>query len=102
MNIETIKQTSRARYEHSTAKMSAKENHQAQLLLTAYGGTFRVTSELIAFLSVEHLGVKTIILDIFENPIQVDRVLMLHNCIDLYNLVMQSWLYTTNEINSKR
>jgi hypothetical protein len=44
MNIDTIKKTSRAKYLHSLAKLSAKENHQAQLLLTEYGGTFRITS----------------------------------------------------------
>lgn len=102
MNIDTIKRTSKAKYLHSLAKLSAKENHVAQLLLTQYGGTFRVTTELISFLSIEHLGVKTIILDIFENPIEVDRVCMLHMCIDMYNMVMRSWLDTTNTINNRR
>ena len=102
MNIETIKKTSRAKYLHSLAKLTAKENHLAQLLLTVHGGTFRVTPELIAFLSVEYLGRTVIILDIFENPIQVDRVEMLESCVDLYSSVMQSWHSTTAEINSKR
>ena len=102
MNIDTIKKTSRAKYLHSLAKLTAKENHQAQLLLTEYGGTFRVTPELIAFLSVESIGEQTIILDIFETPILIDRVAMLDKSVELYTQVMKSWLETTTEINSKR
>lgn len=102
MNIDTIKKTSRAKYLHSLAKLSAKENHEAQLLLTLFGGTFRVTPDLIAFLSVEKLSEQTIILDIFETPILVDRVAMLDKSVELYTQVMQSWLETTAEINSKR
>ena len=102
MNIETIKKTSRAKYLHSLAKLTAKENHLAQLLLTVHGGTFRVTTELIAFLSVESLGNTTYVLDIFENPIEVDRITMLKSCVDLYSIVMQSWHTTAAEINSKR
>lgn len=102
MNIETIKKTSRAKYLHSLAKLTAKENHLAQLLLTVHGGTFRVTTELISFLSVESLGTTTYVLDIFENPIEVDRITMLKSCVELYSTVMQSWHTTAAEINGKR
>jgi hypothetical protein len=102
MNTETIKQTGRAKYLHSLVKLTAKENHTAQLLITAHGGTFRVTPELIAFLSIKQLGVTTVILDIFENPIEVDRAVLLKDAITLYNTVMKSWLVTVTEINKKR
>jgi hypothetical protein len=102
MNTETIKQTSRAKYLHSLAKLTAKENHTAQLLLTAQGGTFRVTPELIAFLSIKQLGATTVVLDIFENPIEVDRTSLLKEAITLYNTVMRSWHDTVTEINKKR
>ena len=102
MNTDTIKKTSRAKYLHSLAKLTAKENHLAQLLITQSGGTFRVTPELISFLSVESLGKTVIILDIFESPIEVDRTTMLESCVELYSTVMQSWLDTTKLINSKR
>jgi hypothetical protein len=102
MNTETIKQTGRAKYLHSLAKLTAKENHTAQLLITAHGGTFRVTPELITFLSIDQLGATTVVLDIFENPIEVDRASLLKDAITLYNRVMQSWLATVTEINKKR
>jgi hypothetical protein len=102
MNTEIIKQTSRAKYLHSLAKLAAKESHTAQMLLTAYGGTFRVTAEWIAFLSIKQLGDAIIVLDIFENPIEVDRISLLNQSITLYETVMQSWLDTVTEINKKR
>ena len=102
MNTETIKHTSRAKYLHSLAKLTAKENHTAQLLITAHGGTFRVTPELITFLSIEQLGDTTVVLDIFENPIEVNRESLLKDAITLYNTVMQSWHATVTEINKKR
>lgn len=102
MTVELIKRTAKARYLHSVAKLTAKENHQAQLLLTVQGGTFRVTCELIAFLSITKLGDTTVILDIYDNPIRVDRKLLLASAIELYNRVMDSWATAVDEINKQR
>ena len=102
MNIETIKQTSRARYEHATAKMAAKENHQARLLLTAYGGIFRITPELISFLSVSQTDEFIILLDIYDTPIKVNREQLLTLAYDQYTKVMSDWYHTVNTINKQR
>ena len=102
MTVELIKQISKARYLHTVAKLTAKENHVAQLLLTAQGGSFRVTSELIAFLSITKLGDTVVILDIYDNPIKVDRKLLLATAIELYSSVMDSWATAVDEINKQR
>jgi hypothetical protein len=102
MTVELIKQISKARYLHTVAKLTAKENHVAQLLLTAQGGSFRVTCELIAFLSITKLGDTTVILDIYDNPIKVDRKLLLATAIELYSSVMDSWATAVDEINKQR
>jgi hypothetical protein len=102
MNTENIKQTSRAKYLHSLAILSTKENHEAQMLYTAHGGTFRVSMELISFLAVEGLGDNPIIFDIFESPVQVDRKKMLEECIKIYKRVTASWLASVMEINRQR
>jgi hypothetical protein len=102
MTVELIKRTAKARYLHTVAKLTAKENHIAQLLLTAQGGTFRVTHELIAFLSITKLGDTVVILDIYDNPVKVDRKLLLASAIELYNSVMNSWATAVDEINKQR
>jgi len=102
MTVELIKQTSRIRYLHSVAKLSAKENHTAKLLVTLQGGTFRVTQELIAFLSVKELGEEVIILDIYDTPVSVTRIKLLELAIECYQETMQSWLTVSEEINRSR
>ena len=102
MTVDLIKQTSRSRYLHTVAKLAAKENHQAQLLLTRSGGTFRVTPELISFLSVKQLGKNVVIVDIYDNPISVDRESLLSDALAQYKLVMESWESTVNTINNQR
>lgn len=102
MTVELIKRTSRARYLHTAAKLTAKENHLAQLMITTQGGTFKITPELIAFLSVETLGDRVIILDVYDNPVSVDREQLLRDAIAQYHVVMESWARTVAQINNSR
>lgn len=102
MNIELIKKTSRTKYLHSLAKISAKENHESQLLIPLSGGVFRASPELIGFLSVEDLGDTVILLDIYENPINVNRLELLSLCINTYKTTMNSWFEVTEKINNQR
>ena len=101
MNVNLIKKTSRTRYLHQSAKLSAKENHQARLLLTQSGGTFRVTPELISFLSIEKFET-IILLDIYDNPIRVNREHLFTAAASLYREVMNDWYHTVNKINNQR
>lgn len=102
MNINTIKKTSKTRYLHQSAKLSAKENHLAKLIIISHGGSWQVTQELIAFLSVEQLGKQIVLLDMFDNPITVNRLSLLTDCINTYTSVMTSWAETLITINNLR
>ena len=101
MTVDLIKQTSRARYLHGVAKLTAKENHQARLLLTQSGGTFRVTPELISFLSIEKFET-VVLLDIYDNPVKVNRENLFSVAVSLYNEVMEDWYHAVNTINNQR
>jgi hypothetical protein len=102
MNVKLIKKTSRTRYLHQSAKLSAKENHLAKLILTTQGGSWQVNQELIAFLSIERLGEKIVLLDMFDNPITVNRLALLTECINTYTNVMSSWANALTIINDQR
>jgi hypothetical protein len=102
MNIELIKQTSRAKYLHSLAKLSNKENHESQLLVTLNGGTFRSSPEIISFLSLSEMGDTVVLLDIYENPIKVNRLDLLEQCIQSYKNTMASWHAVSEQINQQR
>ena len=102
MNIELIKKTSKTKYLHSLAKITNKENHEALLLVTLSGGTFRTSIELISFLSIKSMGDTVILLDIYENPIKVDRLQLLNLCMSSYKTTMTSWLNSSLQINGQR
>jgi len=102
MNIELIKQTSKTKYLHSLAKIANKEHHESLLLVTISGGTFRSSPELISFLDIESMGNTVILLDIYDNPISVDRIQLLELCITSYKTTMNSWLKCSEQINGQR
>jgi hypothetical protein len=102
MNTDAIKKISRARYQYQLAKIAARENHTSQLLITTDGSTVRVTAELIAFLSIELLGDQVVVLDIYDNPIRVDRQRLLEHATQTYTSVMNSWADTVQTINKQR
>ena len=101
MKPDQIKQISRARYQYQLAKLAAKENHTAQLLITTNGTTIRVTSELIAFLSVD-LGDESVVMDIYDNPVKVSRLDLLEQASTTYTQVMNSWADAVATINKQR
>ena len=102
MNAEQIRTISKRKYLHQLAKLANKENHEAQLLITVNGGTFRITPELIAFLAVPDLPITIYLLDTYENPVELDRKEFLASCIERYNTVMQSWWDANEQINKQR
>ena len=102
MNVEQIKQTSKTKYLHSLAKLAAKEKYQSRLVLISQGGSWRITPEFIGFLSVENLGEKIIIIDMYENPVLVDRNQLLTESTKLYADVMSEWLKDSEQINRQR
>ncbi len=102
MNVNLIKKTSKTRYLHQSAKLSTKENHLAKLILTTQGGSWQVNQELIAFLSVEQFGETVILLDIYDNPVRVNRQQLFNEASSLYETVMTDWYHTVNKINNQR
>ena len=102
MNVNTIKKISKTRYLHQSAKLSTKENHLAKLILTTQNGSWQVNQELIAFLSVERFGETVILLDMYDNPVRVNRQHMFNLASDLYETVMNDWYRTVNTINNQR
>ena len=102
MDTDLIKRTSRIRYLNQAAKLTARESHLAQLILTTQGGSWQVSQELIAFLSVELLGDTTVLLDMFDNPVTVDRQQLLQECVATYTQVMKDWAATIETINEQR
>lgn len=101
MNVEQIKTTSRTKYLHSLAKETAREKYVAKLTIPFNGGMWQVSSEMISFLKSQSKD-NIILLDIYQNPIRVDRKQMIELCEKTYHEVMEEWILEVEEINKQR
>jgi hypothetical protein len=82
-------------------KQILREKIQTDLHVTYNNGLFKVTSELIAFLSV--WDAETLYLeDTYHNPIEINRNELLLLCKSHYQQVMNAWHIQHEEIKRAR
>jgi hypothetical protein len=101
MDTNQLIKDAKARFKHNSAKAYLKDKYQSKLLFASQGGLWEATPELIGFVassSEECL----IILDRYENPVQVDRLELLEKLETTYNVVMNMWFAEWQELQSKR
>ena len=71
-------------------KRALRERIQTDLHLTHNGGMFKITPELIAFISTwptEFLYLE----DVYENPVEIDKQVFLAQACQHYYRVMNEW-----------
>lgn len=101
MNTEQIKTVARAKYLHSLAKQNLRERYQSRLIVTLDGGSWRVTPELISFLSSVD-DEQIVLIDLYENLCLVDRQRLLELSKTTYSTVMMEWYQDNERINRQR
>jgi hypothetical protein len=89
MNTEQLVNEARIRFKHQEAKLYLQEKYTSHLIFTDQGGSWAATPELISFL--KNSKSKTILVDNFNNPIQVDTKSLLEKMENIYDSVMQDW-----------
>jgi hypothetical protein len=89
MNTEQLVNEVRIRFKHQEAKLYLQEKYTSYLIFTLQGGSWTATPELISFL--RNSKPKTILVDNFKNPIEVDTKLLLEKMENVYDSVMQEW-----------
>ena len=85
-----LKAQAEAKFELTVARKTLEERAEQQLLVAYNGGLFRVSTELIAFLStwpVDILYLK----DLYSRPVEVDRAVLLAKLSQAYTAVMNDW-----------
>ena len=83
MNTDDLIKHSRARFDHATARRTLKEKYQAKMIFAHAGGMWRAGPELLNTLNVCP-DPTAVLLDLYENPVQVDA----H---ELYALAQHRW-----------
>lgn len=97
---ELIKET-KARFSFNDQKHQLKNKYESKLIFAEQGGLWKATPELLAFLSLSSNNT-FVLLDLYENPIKINRIQLLSKATTIYNETMDSWYNEFEEIKNYR
>ena len=100
-DLEKITDQIRLATDYQTNKRILREKIQTDLHVPFNGGLFKVTPELIAFLSTWPSGV-LYLEDTYENPILIQKAEFLEICVQHYQQAMNVWHIQHEEIKRVR
>jgi hypothetical protein len=100
MDTNELVAHSRARFDHAVAKRILKEKYQAKMLFAYHGGMFRAGPELQTTL-LTCPDAAAVILDLYENPVQVDTRELYAQSQQRWQEQMNAWL-TEHEANNQK
>jgi hypothetical protein len=101
MDTKNLVAEAKARFNHNSAKTYLKEKYQTRLIVAEQGGLWRANIETITFLNAVKTP-KVILIDSFENPVEVNREELLSKLLETYDTVMKEWHTEWNELEKKR
>jgi hypothetical protein len=84
MDTDTIITTAKARFAHEANRRVLKEKYEAKMLFAHAGGMWRAGPELLNVLHICKDADPLVILDLYDNPVQV-------NAQELFDLAKQRW-----------
>jgi hypothetical protein len=101
MDTKTLISEAKARFNHNSAKAQLKDKYDGKFIIAEQGGLWKATPELISFLHALDDNF-IILIDNFNNPVQVNRDQLLSVLKDTYQTVMLEWYKEWKEIEIKR
>jgi hypothetical protein len=101
MDTKTLISEAKARFNHNSAKAQLKDKYEGKFIVAEQGGLWKATPELIAFLNSMNDNF-IILIDNFNNPVQVNREQLLFVIKDTYQKVMLDWYKEWKEIETNR
>ena len=102
MDTTTLIAEAKARFSHNSAKAYLKDKYDSKLIIAEQGGLWRANQQTISFLNSMSSDNFVILIDTFDNPVQVDREKLLTILKDIYNTVMLEWYKEWKELEGKR
>jgi hypothetical protein len=84
MDTDKIIITAKARFAHEANRRVLKEKYEAKMLFAHAGGMWRAGPELLTILNICNDVTPLVILDLYDNPVQV-------NAQELFDLAKQRW-----------
>jgi hypothetical protein len=101
MDTKTLLAEARARFSHNSAKAYLAEKFNAKLIVAEQGGLWKADAQTISLLnSFNHTQI--VLIDTFNNPVQVFRQDLLTKLQAVYDEVMIDWYNEWKELENKR
>lgn len=101
MDTKLLISEAKARFNHNSAKSYLKEKYQTRLIVADQGGLWKSDLSTINFLNGSTTDF-VILVDTFENPVQVNRKELLTKLVETYDAVMSEWHTEWVELEKKR
>jgi hypothetical protein len=101
MDTKTLISEAKARFNHNSAKAQLKDKYDGKFIIAEQGGLWKATPELISFLNSMNDNF-IVLIDNFNNPVQVNREQLLSIIKDTYQKVMLEWYKEWKEIETVR
>ena len=103
MDTNTLIQQAKARFSHNSAKAYLKEKYESKLIVADQGGLWKADLQTITFLYNTPVGLdKIVLMDTFDNPVEVHAMQLYHKLREVYDTVMQEWHNEWKELEGKR
>lgn len=101
MDTKTLISEAKARFNLNTAKAQLKDKYDGKLILADQGGLWKADPETINFLNSSD-DEEMILIDNFNNPVNVNRVTLLTKLKETRTSIMLAWYNDYKEIENKR
>jgi len=101
MDTKTLISEAKARFNHNSAKAQLKDKYDGKFIIAEQGGLWKASPELIAFLNALDDNF-VVLIDNFNNPVQVNRAQLLNVLKETYSKVMLDWYKEWKEIEIVR
>lgn len=101
MDVQSLIEEAKARFNHNAAKEYLKEKYSSKLIVAEQGGLWQADQKTIGFLS-SFDSEKLVLIDTHNNPVEVNRVPLLTKLKTVYETNMSSYYKEHKELENKR
>ena len=101
MDTKQLITEAKARFNHNSAKVYLKDKYEIKLSIANQGGLWVANIELLSFLTSSTQD-QIVVLDMYSNPIKVNRIELLTKLEKTYHSVMDQWHSEWASLEKKR
>ena len=101
MDTKTLIAEAKARFSHNSAKAYLKDKYDSKLIVASQDGLWKADKQTISFLN-SFTDNYIVVIDTFDNPVQVNRDQLLELLQTTYNTVMLEWHKEWKDLEGKR